>query len=387
MFRWFVNWCIGSRDYRIDPGNAKRAAALLVKSGAQGAMRSEDGWLCFSLPLPEGKSFEKLLSARGIAYEATEHGLIRLLGRYKRRPGILIGLIIFFAIITVSRNYVWNIEVEGNSEVSASEICGELESLGFRVGTYIPDVDFDRLHSEFLQSDRRFAWVSVNMFGTHATVEVREALRPAPVPDEDTPYNLIAAEDGIIDTVYIYRGTKLKSAGEPVKAGELLASGVVETKTGYRLVHARGEVKASVKRGIRVEVPLERDKKVYTGREFRESSIKILGFSLKIFKSTGNPSSTCDIIDRERKLCIFGVLEVPVTICERVSREYLLETEQLTFEAAKAEAFEKLRSECAEIDGELASREVSAGLEGGVYVIDCRLRVITDIAVEQEIYR
>ena len=81
------------------------------------------------------------------------------------------------------------------------------------------------------------------------------------------------------------------------------------------------------------------------------------------------------------------MLEVPVTICERVSREYLLETEQLTFEAAKAEAFEKLRSECAEIDGELASREVSAGLEGGVYVIDCRLRVITDIAVEQEIYR
>ena len=76
MFRWFVNWCIGSRDYRIDPGNAKRAAALLVKSGAQGAMKSEDGWLCFSLPLPEGKSFEKLLLARGIGYEATEHGLL-----------------------------------------------------------------------------------------------------------------------------------------------------------------------------------------------------------------------------------------------------------------------------------------------------------------------
>ncbi len=389
MFRWFVNWCMGSRDYRVPERHADCAASLLITSGADPrSMRECGGCLCFTLPLPECAALERIFASRGIEFTITrERGLRFLLRRYSKRPGILVGLLIFFVMIGAGRQFIWTLDVAGNENVSANEILSELESLGCRVGTYIPGIDFDRLHSDFLLADRRFAWIAVNLRGTHATVEVRESLTPPPVPDEDTPYNLVADEEGFIESVDIYRGAKTVSVGDPVRKGDLLASGVVETKSGFKLVHARGVVKARVRRSIHIEIPLEREKKVYTGREFAEKSLKILGFSIKVFKSTGNPPATCDIIDRERRLSVFGTIELPIVLSERVLCEYELSPETISGETARSEAFAELRDECSRLDGEIVSREVEAGLDGGVYTIDCKLAVVRDIAREIEIYR
>ena len=397
MFREFTDWCVGERRYKIAPEFSKKAACLLVKCKVESEMRNEGGRLVFSLPLPECRAFESVLTENGIVFSFEERGARRLFSRYKRRPGIIVGLILFTFIILSGRSFVWDIEVCGNDELTANEIISELSEHGFGIGTYIPGVDFDKLHSDFLQSDRRVAWIAVNMLGTHAKVELRESLLPEKAPDENLPRNLVADEDGIIESVDIYRGTKVKSAGEPVRAGELLASGIVEIPkgpivgygsgevSGFRLVHARGVVMASVKRGIKVEIPLEYEKKVRTGKIFREISIKILRFSLKIFKNTGNLPTSCDIIERERKLCFFGRIEVPVTVCEKIVYECETKTGTLTPEEARKAAFEKLRGECAKLDGELLSREVNAYLDDEKYVIDCRLRVLRNIAREAEI--
>ena len=207
MFRWFVNWCMGSRDYRVPERHADCAASLLITSGADPrSMRECGGCLCFTLPLPECAALERIFASRGIEFTITrERGLRFLLRRYSKRPGILVGLLIFFVMIGAGRQFIWTLDVAGNENVSANEILSELESLGCRVGTYIPGIDFDRLHSDFLLADRRFAWIAVNLRGTHATVEVRESLTPPPVPDEDTPYNLVADEEGFIESVDIYR--------------------------------------------------------------------------------------------------------------------------------------------------------------------------------------
>lgn len=387
MFRKFVNWCIGFRRYKVRNVFSKDISRLLTISNAESVLKNENDYIFFSFPTSEGKYFEKLLLSNSIEYEMTEHGLMYLLKKYKKRPGILIGMILFVIMLETSRSFVWNIEVVNNNDIPSNEIISELKSLGFGIGTYIPSVDFDKLHTDLLQSDRRLAWVAVNMFGTHANVEVREALLASPAPDEDTPYNLIAAEDGIIESIDIYRGTKQVTVGEPIKAGQLLASGIVETPNGFNLVHARGVVKANVGRSIRIEIPLKRDKKIYTGKEYREITLKFLGFSFKVFKSTGNSPTNCDIIESERKLCFFGIFEVPIILHEKISREYEFSNETITPEAAKVEAFEKLQAECALADGELASREINAGLNGDTYIISCKLRIIKNIAVESKIYR
>lgn len=389
MFRWLINWFIGQKSYRIPPESSSCAASLLFRSGIDTSMTNEDGYICFSLPLPECSFFEALLDQHGISFEASEVGFGRLISRYKGRPGIFIGVILFFVIVISSRDFVWSIDIIGNDKLSREELLSELAEQGFEVGTRISELDLELLHTNILQADRRIAWISVNLFGTHASVELRESETPQKAPDETTPYNLIASEDGIIESIDIYRGTKAVSVGDPVRKGELLASGVVETPRGFELVHARGVVKANVKREITVSIPLEYDKKVYTGREYKEISLKILSFSLKIFKNTGNMPSNCDIIDREHRISFLGIIELPVTVCKTTAVEYTLERASFTEDEARKKAYSELRRRYGELDGEILTRELETGLseDKSAYVINCRMRVMTDIALESEIYR
>ena len=169
-----------------------------------------------------------------------------------------------------------------------------------------------------LAANSEIAWAAVNLRGTRAVVEIREVERAAPVPDEDTPYNVIAAEDGIVRRMELYRGAGEVQEGDLVFKGDMLASGVVETKAGLRLVHARGKVIAEVERNIRVEIPLEREVKRATGRVFREKSLKILGFTINFFRNTGNLPPSCDRIDREVDLRLFDAVELPIKYRETV---------------------------------------------------------------------
>ncbi|MCI8388542.1 MAG: sporulation protein YqfD [Clostridiales bacterium] len=391
MLTKLINWCIGSRDYFVPAGNEDRAARLLVSSGAnfRSLKRKADG-LHFSIPLPDCEPVEFIFKKQQIEIvRLHEHGLNKLIRRYRHRYGIPIGIGMFFAILGISGQFIWSINVVGNDLISSHEIIEKLDELGCGVGTYIPNIDFDKLHTDFLLSSQDFAWVAVNVRGTRATVEVRETTHSQLAPDEDTPYNLVASEDGIVKYIEVHRGEVVTEVGALVRKGELLASGVVDSIGQVRLVHARGKVLAEVKRNILIEVPLERQVKVETGNEFCEKSLKILGFSLKFFKNTGNLPIECDKIDMERNLRFFDTVEVPVSIHETVWREYEYVTETITEEEARAEAYRQLRSEySAQIEGcELLSREISAGRDGDKYVIECRLGLLADIAVESEIYR
>lgn len=387
MIAKLIDRCIGVRYYKIDCRYSGKVAMLLSKYSVQTELNSNGGHIKFSLVSYEGKRFERILTENRVEYEMTEYGLFKFLSKYKYRPGIFIGMILFLMILSLSRNIVWEIDVSGNDTVLADEIISEMDSLGFKVGSYIPSIDIDKLQVDFLQSDRRFAWVAVNLFGTHATIEVRETMEKPFTLDNDTPHNLIAAEDGIIESVDIYSGTKQVNVGEAIKCGELLASGIVEVGDGFKLIHARGTVYANVGREIHIEVPLCKTEKIYGERRVCELTLKILGFSFKIFKSNGNLPINCDIIESERNVCFFGRFEVPIKVVETVEREYTFAENTLSVDEAKAEAYRKLKAECANIDGELVSRDVYSRLEGDNYIIDCKLRVIKDIAVEAEIYK
>ena len=96
--------------------------------------------------------------------------------RYKSRCGVLVGA--FFLIISMftSSKFVWRIDIDGNLHVSDEEITKCLENVGFRLGTFIPSVDYDTLHNEFLLECDDVAWISVNVVGNVAKVLVRERI-------------------------------------------------------------------------------------------------------------------------------------------------------------------------------------------------------------------
>ena len=387
----FVSWLAGRVDYSVEDARANDAARLLLLSGTRFRdLRRNERELTFSLPLRQSVVIERIFEEHRIPLCRTaEHGLARILRRYRHRYGIPVGVAVFFLILFLSGRFVWSIGVTGNETLSEREILRTLEELGCGVGSYIPSLDIERLQEDLLAANSEIAWAALNLRGTRATVEIREVERAAPVPDEDTPYNVIAAEDGIIRHMELYRGESQVKEGDMVFQGDLLASGVLDTKAGLRLVHARGKIIAEVERSVRVEIPLEREVKRTTGRFFKEKSVKILGFTINFFRNTGNLPPSCDRIDREHDLRLFDAVELPIKYHETVYSEYVTETVTVDEETAKAEAYREFRRRCAEElrGNELVSREMSAGLLNGTYVIDCRLTILTDIAQESEIYR
>ena len=117
--------------------------------------------------------------------------------------------------------------------------------------------------------------------------------------------------------------------------------------------------------------------------------MKILGFTINFFRNTGNLPPSCDRIDREVDLRLFDAVELPIKYRETVYSEYAYETVTVDEETARTEAYREFRRRCEEElrGNELVSRDISAGMVDGVYVIDCRLSLLTDIAREVEIYR
>ena len=389
MILRLTRWICGSRDYRVTE-NIDKAANILSTSGTNfRSLRRVGDELTFSLMRSQCSMIESALDSDGVPYEITvERGLPKLLGKYKKRIGIPIGAVLFFLILFASEQFIWSFEVIGNDKISSGEILERLDELGCGVGSYIHSIDFDTLHSDFLLGGDDFAWISVNLRGTHAVVEVRELEAPSMEIDENVPYNLVASEDGIVEYIEILRGQKIAREEELVRKGELLASGLEEMKHGLRLTHARGTVTAKVKRDILIEIPLESTVREATGRRYSEKYLNFFGISIKIFANTSNLPANCDKIIREDQLRFFDTVTVPITVVETVYREYEDVPVILSEDEARERAYSELRRKCAEIaaDAELVSREISAGLRDGVYVIECELTVVKDIAVEVPIY-
>ncbi len=305
------------------------------------------------------------------------------------RVGITLGIVLFLLWSYVAERIVWDIRIEGNTSTPDHEIIELLTDLGCGYGAWFPAIDFDNLHARALTMTDTLGWLSVYMNGTVAEVQVREQLRPEGTkPEAGTYANVVAGEDGVIESVRVVEGQAAVRPGDVVRAGDVVISGVMERKDmflpegGVRFEYAAGEVFAKTVRPISVEISLNREEKVYTGAEKRVKSIKIFGNVVKLFENTGITYAKYDKIDKIERLSLFGVCDLPLWVEETIYREYVYETKEISPEAAVAEGMTELRrlTDEAVEGGELSEKTVTSDFADGVYRIRCLLYVIRDIA-------
>ena len=105
----------------------------------------------------------------------------------------------------------------------------QMEESGLFVGGWIPALDTDRVEQTLLTDAKGIAWVSVNLKGTVAYVQLRPLLSPKETDASGQPANLVAAEDGVIESVRLMSGDVKVKPGDIVRKGQLLIGGVRET--------------------------------------------------------------------------------------------------------------------------------------------------------------
>jgi len=153
-------------------------------------------------------------------------GLPFFLRKYRRRAGLLIGLALCIAGLSVLSGMVWTIGVTGNEAVPTEEILHIMAAHGVKPGAWRKGLDSREISDAARRELPGVAWLALNLRGSSAVVEVREIL-PRDEPAPDAPRDIVAAKAGQLKILEIYAGSAHARPGEAVPAGALLAGGLV----------------------------------------------------------------------------------------------------------------------------------------------------------------
>ena len=324
--------------------------------------RREGDRFCVQLLLRDARRLLPLLEGRGISYTVTARGGLPVnICRVLRRPFLTAGIVLALALLTISRLFLWEVTVEGLSDVSEAEIREALAAEGIRRGAFIPALDTEAVALSLRESDARIAYISLNRQGTVLSAAVREAV-VTPPPTPTAPANLVAAKDGVVTLPLIFEGQAVVREGDAVRAGDLLATGVMDTdNNGIRLTRAAGFVMARTEEVLTVTVPFSYTLRVPTGRVRYEFFLNFFDTERKVFKNSGNLSGGCDIIEKIKRVRAWNGRELPIgwrlltyteyteVAATRTAREALAAAQEaLTVRLAEASATRVLLSRTVE---------------------------------------
>lgn len=281
-----------------------------------------------------------------------KRGLPFILFRYRHRKMLAAGLILFLFIIYGLSSFVWTVEVEGAEEINPQKVLSELESLGVQAGVLKSDIDSLWIENQLIIRIPELSWASLEIRGSKAVLRVRESVLPPVLIDRDTPCNVVAAKDGIIDKMIVLDGQAMVSEGQTVKKGQLLISGIIEhpNTIGVRYVHSMGKIIARTWYEETVELSLKEPFRQRTGRR---SEIRYIGWErLKIpYMKEEVPFLDFDL---EVKQDGFFILEI------------YHETEEIYWERNKHKAKQMLE--------ELANQKVRKKIPMGAKIVDKKLK-------------
>lgn len=328
-------------------------------------------------------------AACGLPVTVIKAGGLPLWGKWLwRRPGLWVGLLAVIALLFISSRFVWDVRVTGNETVTEHRVEETLRACGFGVGSYLGSFKADRIENQALMADRSLAWISINVKGTVAHVQIREAAHP-PEASDQTPANLIAATGGQIVRVELTRGNVIVSPGQWVDEGDLLVSGLYDSdQVGFRYTHALGKVYARTVEEITVSIPLTYEKKVYSeedGVVLCERSLIFFENYIKFSKKTGNVGGSCDTIRRVSIPFSFSGVDFPIALVTEWSLPYTTVEEKRTYAEALELAYLVLAQRIGSIPGgaEILNKSITTTLGEDTLLLTCTLTCVRDIAEER----
>ncbi len=311
-----------------------------------------------------------------------EQGVPVFWRQLRKRLGLVIGLGLFAAMIGIMSRFVWDIEVVGNVTIPTEKILLHLQELGVGIGTPVGSIVSRDIKESMLLQINELSWLAVNVKGSRATVEVRERDLGEPRVDESVPCHLVARKPGVIVALEARQGQYKVTLGATVNAGDILASGAMESPNGtLRMVHAMGEVYARTWYDIEGCVPLTASGKQYTGRASKTYTLLLgTGASAPTLGGTGG-FAAFDKKESRRKLKLPPGVTLPLTMVTEEYIEYVAQPYTMSLEVAKAALMKNLqaqlsqRSEQAEVlDKNITWRQENGVLYGRL-TAECREQI------------
>lgn len=251
----------------------------------------------------------RVLGLRGLAVRA--EGMLR-------RP-LLLGCGVLLTVLTLLLpERILFVEVEGNETVPARRLLEEAAACGLEFGASRRELRSEAIKNQLLEELPELEWAGVNTMGCRAVISVREC-EPEEDMEPETAFSLVAAADGIIEQVYLQRGTALCQPGQAVRTGEVLISGTSELPGGVRVTGAQAEVYALTRRNVETVCSTVVRRRGAPVREETRYRFIIGKKQINFYSDSGNLPATCDKITKTIPLRLPGGDALPVAlVLERI---------------------------------------------------------------------
>ena len=187
-------------------------------------------------------------------------------------PGIIVGCLLFIALSVFVSDLILGFSFVGNGKVYSEQVLEYLNENGITQMQRFSKIDLKKVANKILADNESFSFVSCQKVGNRIRIELVLADNKTHV-NSNNDKDLVCNIDGIVDKIYLYRGTSLVSEGDIVKKGDVLVAGYAEIREN------RVEVNALAVLIIRVN---ESYTYILQG-EFEEENAKLLALNEKEF--------------------------------------------------------------------------------------------------------
>lgn len=322
-------WIFGYREIIISPEKLSEVTSVLLRSKIPSSFSPSGKILIRERDFP--KAADLLKKHTELSFSESK-GLFGYLKRLKHKRSLVISSVISLFLITLSSNIVWDVRVEGNESVPDVAITEALSESGVSVGRFFGSIDKNKAEVDLLSSYPEISWINLNRRGTviYATVSESENITGEDKEEKRGFSNVVSEYDCVIDEITVKRGHPLVKAGDVVKKGDILISGVVPGESGTVLCYAEGRVIGRISEKITAECDRIYTKKEAICEKTQSFSIKIFDFQINIFKKYGNLQKNCDIIEEINTLSLLGGQKLPIQTVREKTVLYKNETENLS---------------------------------------------------------
>jgi len=212
------------------------------------------------------------------------------LHRYRRRKLFFGGILLFFLILILLSQFIWNIEINGNSYITDETVLAYLKEQDLSFGTPKKKIDAEKLEESFRMAFDDVIWTSVKISGTKMTIDLQENIKnkERERPNDGKAYDIIAEKDAVIDTVITRQGAPQITAGTQVKKGDVLILGRLEILgdggevTNYQYCVSDADITGVTTYPYEDSFPLAYEKKVPTGDVKKQYAVSAFGYYLFI---------------------------------------------------------------------------------------------------------
>ena len=325
-----------------------------------------------------------------IVYINNIFGIKNLLCSNVKRPGLLIGGILFFFLLIASTFFVFKVDVSGSDLIPKEQIKSELADFGIRAGARISDIDRADVSGRFLLAHPEFSWAALNVNGTTVCLELKEKNTSSPANGEKYDF-LVADSDAVIRYLSIKSGKGMVTSGTSVKKGDILIIGYISGNglqysddPTLRYDGASGIVYAEVSESLSVFVPYEESVTVRNTSSRTGIRLSVFGHYIvfgDVSDGDGYQSSA------ERNFTVWGAIELPITYSECYASEIktvkVIRDETQAVAEAERRAYSELVARLGE--AELTQTKLIKEITDGGVTVTVTYGCVRNIAVPMDI--